>query len=31
MSDAEIKWKFIVEYYPWMGGFYESLVGMVKS
>ena len=30
-SDAGIKWKFIVEFSPWMGGFYERLVGMVKS
>ena len=30
-SDAGIKWKFIIEFSPWMGGFYERLVGMVKS
>ena len=29
-SDAGIKWKVIVEFSPWMGGFYERLVGMVK-
>ena len=29
-SDHGIKWKFIVEYAPWMGGFYERLVGLVK-
>ena len=30
-SDAGIKWKFIIEFSPWMGGFYERLVGMAKS
>ena len=30
-SDAGMKWKFIIEFSPWMGGFYERLVGMVKS
>ena len=30
-STQEIKWKFIVEFSPWTGGFYERLVGMVKS
>ena len=30
-SDAGIKWKFIIEFSPRMGGFYERLVGMVKS
>ena len=30
-SNVGIKWKFIVEFSPWMGGFYERLVGMVKS
>ena len=30
-SDAGIKWKFIIKLSPWMGGFYERLVGMVKS
>ena len=24
------KWGFIVEMAPWMGGFYETLVGLVK-
>jgi hypothetical protein len=26
-----ISWKFIVEAAPWMGGFYERLVGVVKT
>ena len=30
-SHVRIKWKFIIEFSPWMGGFYERLVGMVKS
>lgn len=25
-----ITWKYIVEFAPWMGGFYERLVGLVK-
>lgn len=30
VSDSGIKWTFIVEMAPWMGGFYERLVGLVK-
>lgn len=30
MANEEIKWKFIPEYAPWMGGFYERLVQSVK-
>ena len=30
-SNKEIKWNFIVEMAPWMGGFYERLVGLVKK
>ena len=26
-----IKWKFILERSPWWGGFYERLIGIVKS
>lgn len=26
-----IEWKFIPEYAPWMGGFYERLVSLVKT
>ena len=29
-SETGISWKFIVELAPWMGGFYERLVGLVK-
>ena len=31
IASKNIKWKFIVEFAPWMGGFYERLVGIVKS
>ena len=31
LANEGIKWKFIVELAPWMGGFYESLVGLVKQ
>ena len=30
VSNVGIKWSFIVEQAPWMGGFYERLVGLVK-
>ena len=30
VANERIKWKFIVELAPWMGGFYERLVGLVK-
>lgn len=26
-----IKWKFITERAPWMGGFYERMIGLVKT
>ncbi|XP_053392224.1 uncharacterized protein LOC128554915 [Mercenaria mercenaria] len=29
-ANAKIKWNFIVEVSPWMGGYYERLVGLVK-
>jgi hypothetical protein len=29
-SNAKIKWKFIVELSPWMGGYYERFVGLAK-
>ena len=29
-ANESIKWKFIVELAPWMGGFYERLIGLVK-
>ncbi|XP_060597240.1 uncharacterized protein LOC132751135 [Ruditapes philippinarum] len=29
-ANANIQWKFIIELAPWMGGFYERLVGLVK-
>ena len=29
-SNKGIKWSFIVELAPWMGGFRERLVGLVK-
>ncbi|XP_045178199.2 uncharacterized protein LOC123538297 [Mercenaria mercenaria] len=31
VSGQDIKWTFIVELAPWMGGFYERLVGIVKQ
>lgn len=30
-SQHGIEWHFIVEYSPWMGGFCERLVGVVKT
>ena len=30
VSNSQIKWSFIVELVPWMCGFYERLVGLVK-
>ena len=30
VSSSGINWHFIVELAPWMGGFYERLVGVVK-
>ncbi|XP_045201835.2 uncharacterized protein LOC123555228 [Mercenaria mercenaria] len=30
VSNARITWIFIIELSPWMGGFYERLVGLVK-
>ena len=30
-TNQNIKWRFIVEFAPWMAGFYERLVGMVTS
>ena len=29
-SNIGVKWTFIVELAPWMGGFYERMVGVVK-
>jgi hypothetical protein len=31
MSQQGIKWHFIVESAPWMGGFYERLVRNIKQ
>ena len=30
-SSVGVRWNFIVELAPWMGGFYERLVGLVKK
>ena len=31
LANEGIKWSFIIELAPWMGGFYERLVGLVKE
>ena len=31
IANEGIKWSFIIELAPWMGGFYERLVGLVKQ
>ena len=31
VANTGITWKFITELAPWMGGFYERLVGLVKK
>jgi hypothetical protein len=31
VANTGITWKFITELAPWMGGFYERLVGLVKQ
>ena len=31
ISEKAIQWKFITEYSPWKGGFYERLVGLTKN
>ena len=30
VSNKGIQWKYIVDYAPWTGGFYERMVGMTK-
>ena len=30
VANENIQWTLIVELAPWMGGFYERLVGLVK-
>ena len=30
VANGRITWAFIVELAPWMGGFYERLIGLVK-
>ena len=30
ISNEGIKWKFVIDYAPWKGGFYERLVGITK-
>ncbi len=29
-SEMKIDWKLIVELAPWMGGFYERMIGTIK-
>ena len=31
LANIGIKWSFIIEMPPWMGGFYERLIGLVKQ
>ena len=31
VAEKGIQWKFIIEYSPWKGGFYERLVALTKS
>ena len=31
LANEGIKWTFIIKLSPWMGGFYERLVGLVKQ
>ena len=30
IASKGITWKYVIEYAPWQGGFYERLVGMTK-
>ena len=30
LSENRIEWKFIIELSPWMGGFYERILGITK-
>ena len=31
IANEGIQWKHIVEFAPWMGGFYKQMVGLVKE
>jgi len=31
LTNKGIKWSFIIELAPWIGGFYEVLIGLVKQ